>query len=337
MIKGLLLENFTVFDKMDVAFCDGINVFIGENGTGKTHLLKVIYAFCECETGNNDSMSALLSQIVLQCFQIKDIGQLIKTGSEGLQNEKGTVSSIYIGEENYSFTINFLNAKPPYAFICDYKRKEKTPSVFIPAKEMLTHSGIEKDFTQRNLPLDITLIDILNKSGVSTMKILPQEMQGVLTKISNLIGGKVVFVNDRYYVEKTDGVVIDFALEAEGFKKFGLIYRLIETGNITKGSVLIWDEPESNINPRNIPALADILLCLQEAGVQIFIATHDFFLTKYLDARKTSKNNVLYHALYKSNNQIRSEYAYGFAMLDHNSILKQSVELYKEEVEKVLG
>ena len=49
-LEQLHLENFTVFRKLDLKFCRGINVLIGENGTGKTHLLKVLYAFYESNT-----------------------------------------------------------------------------------------------------------------------------------------------------------------------------------------------------------------------------------------------------------------------------------------------
>ncbi len=38
-LKKINLENFTVFERMDVEFCDGINVFIGENATGKTTII----------------------------------------------------------------------------------------------------------------------------------------------------------------------------------------------------------------------------------------------------------------------------------------------------------
>ena len=43
-IQRLELENFTCFAKAEMDFSSGINVFIGENGTGKTHVLKVLYA-----------------------------------------------------------------------------------------------------------------------------------------------------------------------------------------------------------------------------------------------------------------------------------------------------
>jgi len=43
-IKAISIENFTVFDKEDLAFSDGLNIVVGENGTGKSHLLKLLYA-----------------------------------------------------------------------------------------------------------------------------------------------------------------------------------------------------------------------------------------------------------------------------------------------------
>ena len=43
--QNLRLQNFTAFGDVAFEFVPGINVFIGTNGTGKTHLLKVLYSF----------------------------------------------------------------------------------------------------------------------------------------------------------------------------------------------------------------------------------------------------------------------------------------------------
>lgn len=79
-----------------------------------------------------------------------------------------------------------------------------------------------------------------------------------------------------------------------------------------------------------------MLLDLQADGVQIFIATHDYFLAKYLDARRTKKHDIMYHSLYKVDDDMRHESNTDFALLEHNSILKQFIDLYKEEVQKVM-
>ena len=49
-LTRIVLERFTAFEQLDLSLGPGINVFIGANGTGKTHLLKVAYAVCEFKT-----------------------------------------------------------------------------------------------------------------------------------------------------------------------------------------------------------------------------------------------------------------------------------------------
>ena len=43
-IKTLTLENFMIFDSIDVEWSPNINVILGENSTGKTTLLKAMYS-----------------------------------------------------------------------------------------------------------------------------------------------------------------------------------------------------------------------------------------------------------------------------------------------------
>jgi recombinational DNA repair ATPase RecF len=43
-LSRLSLENFTVFDNLDIHFSKGINVLTGENGTDKTHVMKALYS-----------------------------------------------------------------------------------------------------------------------------------------------------------------------------------------------------------------------------------------------------------------------------------------------------
>jgi energy-coupling factor transporter ATP-binding protein EcfA2 len=43
--RQLRLKNFTVFAEATFEFVPGVNACIGENGSGKTHLLKAMYAY----------------------------------------------------------------------------------------------------------------------------------------------------------------------------------------------------------------------------------------------------------------------------------------------------
>ena len=44
MFTNIILKKFTAFEKLGLDFSPGINILIGENGTGKTHILKALYA-----------------------------------------------------------------------------------------------------------------------------------------------------------------------------------------------------------------------------------------------------------------------------------------------------
>ncbi len=43
MLRTLQLTNFTVFSNANLSFCPGLNIVLGQNGTGKTMLLKAAY------------------------------------------------------------------------------------------------------------------------------------------------------------------------------------------------------------------------------------------------------------------------------------------------------
>ena len=42
-IKSLKLLNFRNYKELNLDFSEGINIFIGENGVGKTNILEAIY------------------------------------------------------------------------------------------------------------------------------------------------------------------------------------------------------------------------------------------------------------------------------------------------------
>ena len=48
-----------------------------------------------------------------------------------------------------------------------------------------------------------------------------------------------------------------------------------------------------------IPVLAELLLMLEREGVQIFVSTHDYFFSKYLEVKRRKDSDVRYISLYK--------------------------------------
>jgi len=51
---------------------------------------------------------------------------------------------------------------------------------------------------------------------------------------------------------------LEFTLVAEGYRKLGLLWLLIQNGSLLNGSVLFWDEPETNLNPKLLETVVRI-------------------------------------------------------------------------------
>jgi predicted ATP-dependent endonuclease of OLD family len=67
MITRFKASNFTVFTDLNVDFTSGINIFIGQNGTGKTHLLKAVYSAC-CLIDKKMDITHLIEPICIAGF-----------------------------------------------------------------------------------------------------------------------------------------------------------------------------------------------------------------------------------------------------------------------------
>ena len=89
-IRHLGLENVTVFDKIEIAFDEGINIFIGENGTGKTHILKILYAACQAADPKTSFSAKIVRTMLPDEFKIS---RLI-TRKPGNHNSEIKVSAL---------------------------------------------------------------------------------------------------------------------------------------------------------------------------------------------------------------------------------------------------
>ncbi len=319
MLKTLEIKNFTVFEKLSIDFSSGINIFIGENGTGKTHLLKILYACCNQE----DDIKAFAS-----FFSSSGWASLKRNN-----NKNGFVIQVL---DEYNDKITLIDGNTSIYQMSFSKREIK--SILIPAKEMLTHSkGLLALDRERDIPFDKTLIDIVAKAELGESKIITEFQQSLLSTISKVIDGEVIYENDVFYVRKNDGLKIEFSMEAEGLRKFGLLWKLIRNGLLDKDSVLLWDEPEANINPQLIPNIVDIVLELHRQGVQVILATHDYNLAKYFEVNRKKGDLVLFHSLYKTEHGVKSETRDYFGMLTNNPIIQADELLLDEVVAKNLG
>lgn len=339
-LKKIKLENFTVFDSMGIEFCDGINVLIGENGTGKTHVMKLLYAACQAAQANSTSVD--FSQKIGRVFRPDDfsIGRLVSRKA-GYGNAKVVVIS-----DAASLEIRFdRRAKRGGGDVIGAQAWEKQSqsmiSTFIPAKEILSNShNLVQAIDKGNVDFDDTYKDLISTASLDISR-GPENARKkkYLKSLQEITAGKVKYENEEFYLLPGNQAKLEFQLVAEGVRKIALLWQLIKNGTLENGTILFWDEPEANINPKHIPALVDILLHLQEDGVQTFISTHDYVLAKYIEIRTKDKKNVCFHSLYKEPDQedrIEAESGSSFKDLKNNSIAEAYNKLLDEVFEQTV-
>jgi predicted ATPase len=159
----------------------------------------------------------------------------------------------------------------------------------------------------------------------------------LIRTLESIIQGKVALENQKFYL-KTKGLgSIEMGLLAEGYRKLSTLLQLISNETLTENTILFWDEPESNINPKMIPALKEMLIALAEMGVQIFITTHSYFLQQELSLfgqySNKDKLDIRFITLYQDEGDIQFESQKLISELQHNPIQEEFMDLYNREQE----
>lgn len=333
-IRKLELENFTVFNELDIAFEPGINVFVGENGMGKTHIMKLLYSACQASKHD-----VSFSQKLVRVFQPD------RSGIQRLVRRKnsGGTANVKIASDTSTISMSFSTQTKKWAATVKNedaweKQNKGMESVFIPAKEILSNAyNLREAAARGNVEFDDTYLDIIASARVDISAGKDAEhRKKYLDKLQKINEGKVRVEEDRFYLKPGNQAKIEFNLIAEGIRKIALLWQLIKNGTLEKGSILFWDEPEANINPIHIPVLAEMLLMLQQDGVQLFISTHDYFLSKYIEIKKGPKDIVAFYSFYKETESVLVEKSEKFSCLNNNAILSTFRQLYKDEVEVAL-
>ena len=212
------------------------------------------------------------------------------------------------------------------------------PAVFLPAREAFSmFEGFASAYQNKQLAFDETYFDLCTALGdVPARGPWPKEFSGLNSDLEKELGGKVHLIGGRFYVYNDNGV-IESHLLAEGLRKLGVLFRLMQNGSLTGNSYLFWDEPEANLNPRLITLMSRMLCRLANAGIQVFVATHDYLLIHHLSlsaeyAAQQSKEmqcEIRFHGLNRDNDgAVTNESGAVLADLEHNAILDEFSILY---------
>lgn len=325
-LNRISLKHFTVFEQLDIELSDGLNVFVGANGKGKTHIMKVLYSACQ-----SADPKVAFNQKIVRCFLPDDhrIARLVSRKPGNTDAVVRVIGSSLSSDEAKILSAKFnIKTKKWDASVTGEDGWEKLfqdmTSTFIPAKEILSNAyNLNAAVEKNNISFDDTYLDIVNSAKIDiSMGKNPASRRKLLSQIEDIIDGKVFFdrSKDEFYLTQGKSK-LEFNLVAEGIRKIALIWQLVKNGTLEKGSILFWDEPEANINPIHLSIIAEILLTLQRNGVQVFISTHDYILAKYIEIRSKSEDNVAFFSFYSENDTVHCEESQKFSQLKNNPIM----------------
>ena len=213
-------------------------------------------------------------------------------------------------------------------------------STFIPVKEMLSNApGFRSLYAEREIHFEEVYKDILDRAYLPPLREpLNETSKCLLERLQDGMGGEISVKNEEFFLRGNEGEV-EFTLLAEGMRKLGLLWLLIRNGSLRPGSVLFWDEPETNLNPKLYGVVMEVLLELQRNGVQVFLATHDYVILRELDLQMEEEDDVAFHPLYHDpeSGEIACHTARRYLDINPNAIEEAFEDIYDRQLERSLG
>lgn len=337
-IRSCSLENFGRVGTVRLSDFSNINLIIGENGTGKTILLKALYsAVRSMEAYKRGDANRPLNDILIEklrwTFQVDKPGDIVTKGAGGPASV-----SINVGEQTLGYQFGSDCVKK--LLISDLPSTSKEgDSIFIPAKEVLSLFSIilksrevDQVFGFDDTYYDLTKALRIAPSRGKNYSVFAQSRE----KVAGIIDGKVKYDEASgkwiYWQGKQK---YSIGSTSEGVKKLAIMDRLLANGYLGKKSVLFIDELESALHPDAICSFLDVIdVIANEMNIQVFISSHSYFVIKklFLIAQKR-KDSVCCISMRKDGAPTVSNLSDG---MPDNSIIDASIRLYEQEIDEVL-
>lgn len=330
-----------------------INIIIGKNDTGKTGLLKLLYTTVKAleiyslkkKSGDVSFKKELADKLTDTFMPRKNgLGELVQKGSK----EKLDVTINIVGNNGkYNQDIYFAFGSTTESTISTCAEPANAipdnliNALFVPAKEVLTAfndiRNIRDNFYGKGF--DDTYLDLIKALSLETTKgRVATELSAVNKSLEDLFEGKIeqTGLQDQPFIFKKGNQQFSMQQTAEGIKKIGILTTLITNRQLGKGTVLFMDEPETALHPDAIRKMVEMLVAISKAGVQIFIASHSYFVIKQLAIyAKRDKLNIKCWNLEKEIGKPLTNSFHDLidGVLPSNSIVDESLKMYDQEID----
>lgn len=335
MIASVSIQNLGNIADADLSDLANINLVIGENDTGKTMLLKALYVLSrsleEYRKGKDPrSYKEVLADKVYWTFQVEKIGELVSKDRDDAFELKAVIDEKQI---RFGFS---QSAKRSIASVSNDVKHRTSNSIFLPAKEVLglfsvikKSRGIDNEFGFDDTYYD--LVKALEKDSRQGNN-FRNFVEGKRL-LKGLVKGRMEYKGGVWSFKKGQ-MKIPIHSTAEGIKKIAILDRLLSNRYITPGSIIYIDEPESVLHPKAIVEFLDIITLLANRGIQVFMATHSYFVMKKMLI--VARENNMDIPVFSMAEGTATRYNLRDGMPD-NPIVDTSIALYEQELDMELS
>ena len=288
MLNKAVIKNFGPLPNGEYQFASGLNVIVGENGLGKSHLLKLLYTVLKVNADAKEFTKTALQKAYAEklvgVFRPDALGRLVKR-KQG--NDRCEVK-LDMHDASQTCALSFATgAKTAVQVDMAPVSERYQPPAFIPTRELVTLCPwFVSLYDNYHLRFEESWRDTVSLLGAPRLKgARAEHVASLLAPIEEAMGGRVVVdsATGEFYLNIPGEGNMEMPLVAEGLRKLAMLARLISTGVLLEKGYLLWDEPETNLNPKLIKVLARSILTLCQQGIQVFIATHSLFLMRELE------------------------------------------------------
>ena len=333
MIQSIHVQNFGVISQLDYDKLGSINLIIGPNQSGKTTLVKGLYATIRAieqyKRGKENKLpNQILSDKLYWTFQTDSLGNLVRKGTGSLSFAIGSTD-----KEEFSFSLSSSATKLVTNFQNTFAPTDAN-SVFIPAKEILSLREIIVDSRTRynEFGFEDPYLDLALAARPVADGKTDTAFADVRKTLKTLLKGELSYSDEKKEWQFVDNNkrVYEISLTSEGVKKLSILSALLRNRYLSSKSVIIIDEVEANLHPSMISQFMEMIAALANTGIQFFITSHSYFVIKKLYIIAHQKEMDIPVLSFDENgsctiSNLKDE-------RPKNAIIDESVKIYREEV-----
>ena len=207
MIEQLVVRHFTLFQKARFSFGEKLNIIIGENGNGKTQILKLLYALTKSAYSSRPgAYAARVNDVPAEAETSWTIARnlekvfnvdLANLQSHGVHDAALSCRMDYVTERRQKSAIQFGHFWEQKFSTFDqsfsiYPHMLTHIPIYLPARELLSIYPHFLSLSERyNLPYDGTYQDTIKLLGLPYLNEVPKAFKRIVNLLEKKLRGEI--------------------------------------------------------------------------------------------------------------------------------------------------